>query len=218
MNFDAAAAGWDTDRRTKRARIIADRIAGAIGADGRMRALEFGCGTGLVSFFLKDRLGRITLVDTSRGMIEVLEQKIREARIGNMTALQMDINACHALEGAAPESAGREGLPDEEFDAVYTSMALHHVREIDPALRALYKSIRKNGRLCIVDLMEEDGSFHKEDKDFDGHNGFNPEQLKSVLEKLGFTGVASEVFYNDIRVIEDRKIPYSLFIMTGTKL
>jgi ubiquinone/menaquinone biosynthesis C-methylase UbiE len=35
-----------------------------------MRALEYGAGTGLLSFLLRDRLGEITLADVSEGMLD----------------------------------------------------------------------------------------------------------------------------------------------------
>ena len=41
-----------------------------------MHALDYGCGTGLLSFPLKDELGHITLNDNSAGMLEVVQEKI----------------------------------------------------------------------------------------------------------------------------------------------
>jgi hypothetical protein len=74
-----------------------------------------------------------------------------------------------------------------------------------------------NGYLCIVDLVEDDGSFHKLEKDFKGHNGFNQNELKKLLEQLGYNNVVTNVFYNDVKVIEDSEINYSLFCMIGKK-
>jgi len=52
MDFSAAAAGWDTERRIKRAGIIADEIAASINIKDDHNALEFGCGTGLIGIFV----------------------------------------------------------------------------------------------------------------------------------------------------------------------
>jgi len=43
-----------------------------------MKVLDFGCGTGLLSFFLQPYVGEITGIDTSKGMIEVFDKKIKE--------------------------------------------------------------------------------------------------------------------------------------------
>jgi ubiquinone/menaquinone biosynthesis C-methylase UbiE len=96
-------------------------------------------------------------------------------------------------------------------------MALHHIIDIETALRSLYKLLKNEGYLCIIELVEDDGSFHKSDKEFKGHNGFNTDKLKEILEKIGFTHVTANTFYNDHKIVEDSKIDYSLFIMVGRK-
>lgn len=47
MNFNIEAINWDNERRTKRAKIIANEIIKSIQIKEQYRALEFGCGTGL---------------------------------------------------------------------------------------------------------------------------------------------------------------------------
>lgn len=203
MDFNTAAANWDTEKRVQRAKIISDEIAGAISFKEQMHALDFGCGTGLLSFFLQDRFRHITLVDTSKGMIDVVKQKIYYSDIRNMTALQADFIM--------------EPLPEDSFDVVYTSMVLHHIKDIEATLKSLYMQIKQGGQLFIVDLTEEDGSFHNQDKEFDGHNGFDQNYLKLVMEKVGYTNVKSHIFYEDIKSDGDLNIPYTLFIMVGEK-
>lgn len=76
---------------------------------------------------------------------------------------------------------------------------------------------KKYGYLCIIDLDEEDGSFHKEDKDFNGHNGFNQNDLKNILLETGFKEAEVNTFYKDEKLVEERKVDYSLFLMVGRK-
>ncbi|SHH69713.1 hypothetical protein [Clostridium grantii] len=71
--------------------------------------------------------------------------------------------------------------------------------------------------LCIVDLDKEDGSFHKEYEDFDGHNGFNQEDLKDILTSVGFKDIQSNTFFYDEKIIEGQKVSYSLFLMKASK-
>ena len=75
MSFDDYARTWDTERRINRAKIVADKIADSVDIDRNYSAMEFGCGTGLVSFNLYDKFKRITLIDTSKGMIDILNSK-----------------------------------------------------------------------------------------------------------------------------------------------
>ena len=221
MDFDVGATGWDTDRRIERAKIISDEIAKAIdikaeanaGINAGTNVLEFGCGTGLTSFWLRDRFDHITLVDSSEGMINELKKKIKEAGITNMTAICADITRMDGFK----EVNAQTFLTKDRFNIIYTSMALHHIADVGAVLKILYGLLRDNGTICIVDLTADDGSFHSLEKDFNGHNGFEQQDLKAVLEDAGFTDVRTRVFYEDTKRIEDREVPYSLFIMTGSK-
>jgi hypothetical protein len=71
--------------------------------------------------------------------------------------------------------------------------------------------------MCIVDLDEEDGSFHKNYPEFHGHNGFNQEDLKNILISCGFKNVESNSFYFDKKIIDGQEIDYSLFLMKARK-
>lgn len=203
MDFTIQAKSWDDEKRVKRATLIAKEIAHRVELKKSYSALEFGCGTGLISFNLYDQLKDITCIDTSQGMIDTLNSKIQQSKITNMTSQQLDINTGHLLMAT--------------YDLIYTSMALHHVMDIERTLATLYSLLKKDGSICIVDLDEEDGSFHKSEKDFHGHNGFNQNELKKIITNIGFEKIDSHTFYHDQKVIEEVSTNYSLFIMTAKK-
>ena len=108
-------------------------------------------------------------------------------------------------------------MPEKSYDVIYTSMALHHIVDTETTIKNLHKLLKKDGYLCIIDLDEEDGSFHKEEKDFNGHNGFNQNDLKNALLETGFKKVETNTFYEDEKVVEEMKVKYSLFLMVGRK-
>lgn len=204
MNFNIESITWDDERRKNRAKLIAEEISKSIQIKKQYTALEFGCGTGLISFCLNDKFEMITLIDTSKGMVDVLNSKIEKFKINNMKAYQIDINENHIL-------------PENSYDVIYTSMALHHIVDTETTIKNLYKLLKSDGYLCIIDLDEEDGSFHKEEKDFNGHNGFNQNDLKNLLFETGFEEVDVNTFYEDEKLVEDMKLAYSLFLMVGRK-
>jgi len=203
MNFDGYAKTWDTDTRIKRAKIIADEISNSIDSDKNYSAMEFGCGTALVSFNLYDKFKRITLIDSSKRMIDILNSKINKYKVNNMVTNHLDISDENSL--------------DMKFDVIYNSMVLHHIHNTVAIIKNFYELLNKDGYLCIVDLDEEDGGFHKKYPDFDGHNGFNREELKDILISAGFNDVESNTFFYDEKIIEDQKISYSLFLMKARK-
>lgn len=206
-HFDQQAKEWDNDpKKTERAIIIAKEMTDFIQPNKTMNAFEFGCGTGLLSYQLKDSFKTITLADTSEEMIKVLKEKIANENINNFKPLLVDL-----LEDDSV-------INRSEFDVIYTLMTLHHVLEVDKILAIFNAMLKTGGYLCIADLVQEDGSFHTNVPGFDGHNGFDRSTLSAVLFNHGF-----KVAYNKIPLeIEkefDKKVrKYPVFLMICKKI
>lgn len=201
MDFDKIANDWDSERRIKRAEAIADEIFSKIKNlnTKKLKALEFGCGTGLVSLQLKDKFKTIDLFDTSSGMLEVLRANIKDFDAENMNVLA-------------------ENIPIEnKYDVIYSSMVMHHIVDVERTIENLFGFLEPNGYLCIVDLVEEDGNFHKAEEDFVGHNGFNLDSFGDLLRKVGLKEVTCQVFYSGEKQRMEEKVKYSLFIGIGKK-
>lgn len=203
MSFDDYAKNWDTEERINRAKIISTKIINSIDTNENYSAMEFGCGTGLISFNIFDKFKNITLIDSSKGMIDILNSKIDKYKINNMFAYNLDISTRNTL--------------DLKFDVIYNSMVLHHIDDTKAIIKNFYELLNEDGYLCIVDLDEEDGSFHKNYPDFNGHNGFNQEYLKNILSSVGFKDIECTTFFYAEKTIENQKIPYSLFLIKARK-
>ncbi len=207
QHFDQQAKEWDNDpKKTERAITIAKEMTDFIQPNNTMNAFEFGCGTGLLSYQLKDSFKTITLADTSEGMIKVLQEKIANENIHNFKPLLVDL-----LEEDSV-------INRSEYDVIYTLMTLHHILDIDKILKIFNAMLKTYGYLCIADLVQEDGSFHTNVLGFDGHNGFDREKLSTVLSNHGF-----KVAYNEIPLeIEkefDKKVrKYPVFLMICKKI
>ncbi|SMO41329.1 class I SAM-dependent DNA methyltransferase [Propioniciclava tarda] len=176
--FDEAAATWDDDpAKVVRAREIADGIAAAIPLTGNEDALEFGCGTGLITFALGDRVGHVTLADSSPGMLAVVRDRIAalpDASRGRYEASLLDLTT----DALAPASV----------DLIYASMSLHHVADVAAVLATFRTALRPGGHLAIADLDHDpDGQFHAHHDHFVGHHGFDRDALASELETAGFS-------------------------------
>ena len=167
MSFNAKAKDWDNDPgKVERAKVFAAEIVNYIQPDNTMKALEFGCGTGLLSFHLKDFFNSVTLVDTSENMLDVLQEKIDRENLTHFKPVLIDLL--------------NDKLNDSDFDVIYTLMTMHHIIDPDKILTKFYSLLKSNGYLCIADLVKEDGSFHSGVADFNGHNGFDKDR-KSVV-------------------------------------
>jgi ubiquinone/menaquinone biosynthesis C-methylase UbiE len=203
-NFDEQARDWDSDpKRVERARAVADAIRKTIPLSQEMKALEYGCGTGLLSFALQPDLGEITLVDTSQGMLDVLQEKIAKAEVTNMDPVRLDLAS--------------DPLPDERYDLTYSLMVLHHIRDAKGMLSKFHDLLRPNGILLVADLDQEDGSFHT-DGSTDVHKGFARGELQKMVEEAGFENVSFTTAYEIKKQIGNEEKVFPVFLMAAQKI
>jgi ubiquinone/menaquinone biosynthesis C-methylase UbiE len=202
-NFDERAKDWDSDpKKVERARAVAEAIRNAIPLTSRMTALEYGCGTGLVSFALQSDLGQITLADTSQGMLDVLSEKIAAAGVTNMHPARLDLST--------------DPLPAERFDLTYSLMTLHHIEDAKGILKKFHALLEPSGILCIADLDKEDGSFHT-DGTTDVHLGFERSELQKRVEDAGFVNVKFSTAYEIKKKIGNEEKIFPVFLLTARK-
>jgi len=202
--FDVRAKDWDANPlRVERAKVTAQAIREAIPLRPGMAALELGCGTGLLSFALQQDFTSITLADTSQGMLDVLAAKIKAAGVDNMHPLRLDLAS--------------DPLPESRFDIIYSLMTMHHIPETDQTLRQCHALSASGGWLCIADLEKEDGSFHKDTPDFDGHNGFERGILQKKVEAAGFENVQFKTIFWVKKQIDGVEQSFPMFLMTAKR-
>ncbi|MBS1228200.1 MAG: Methyltransferase type 12 [Proteobacteria bacterium] len=203
MNFDSRAKTWDDDpMKTARAEAVAREIRAQVTLTPQMSALEYGCGTGLLSFALREQFKHLTLADSSSGMLAVLEGKIASGAIANMTALKLDLAS--------------DPLPRERFDLIHSLMTLHHIDDTDALLHALYALLKSPGYLCLADLDSEDGSFHG--ADFHGHRGFDRETLRRQASDAGFRNIRfTTVFTIRKAVASGGEKDFPVFLLVAEK-
>ncbi|MDP2815869.1 MAG: hypothetical protein Q8O19_04240 [Rectinemataceae bacterium] len=75
-DFDQMAADWDSNpMRVKLANDVADTIIREIAPTQDMDALDYGCGTGLVTLKLQPLVKSVTGADSSRGILTLLRER-----------------------------------------------------------------------------------------------------------------------------------------------
>jgi len=199
--FDQNAATWDDDpSKVERASLLARKISAFGAGKGWKQALEFGCGTGLVSSFLKTEFEEITLADSSPGMIEVLQHKIQREGIRNFRPLLLQKS---------------EPLPDRKFDLIYSLMAMHHVEDLDGAFGQFHRALKKGGSLAIADLVTESGDFHTAEEGMHVHHGFDRKLLEEQLSRSRFETIDYQIFYRMTRRNGESDVfkEYPLFLL-----
>ena len=118
-------------------------IADAVGLAPGQQVLDVGCGTGTLAVALAKRVlpgGWAAGVDASSEMIAVAKAKGVRAKID----VHFEVAAAQKLPFA-----------DAMFDAVTTSLTIHHVPEADRlmAVRELLRVLRPGGQLLIAEFQ-----------------------------------------------------------------
>jgi 2-polyprenyl-3-methyl-5-hydroxy-6-metoxy-1,4-benzoquinol methylase len=205
--FDNKAAEWDANAGRA---ALADAVARAIIAHMPIgkpsNALEFGCGTGLVTTRIAPHCARLTAVDSSSEMLRMLGEKIAAASLVNVAPLHLDFSSPEAEANLA-----------KDYDFVCSSMTLHHIPDTASFLCELIGHMSPGGVLFIADLDAEDGLFH-DDATEKVHLGFDRAALKALLESAGFSNVS----FMTAHLIEKKNragdfATYPVFLVTAVK-
>ena len=196
--FDSRAREWDKDQmHMERSIAIADWLEKMVPIDHSMKALEYGAGTGILSFLLKDRFYEITLMDNSQEMIKICMEKAEYHKTSHIVPLWFDLEHQNF---------------DGRFDIIYNQMVLHHVNDYKGIINTFYSLLNTGGYLAIADLYPEDGSFHG--LEVKVHTGFDPDKLTEILKKTGFKNAGYKTCFEIGR--ESGK-KYPIFILTAQK-
>jgi len=202
-NFDSMAKDFDTNQRAERAKIIADKIRVHILNSEIKTAIEYGCGTGLVGIELAPSFQSLLLIDSSQEMINQVSKKISDLHLDNTSTI------CHDLMISKDLT--------QKVDCIFMSLVLHHIIDTETIITRMKDLINEGGHLIIVDLNEDDGSFHAKYPDFNGHNGFNQTELINLIKRVGFSQTENETFYYGNKEYQNKRSQYSLFIIDAKK-
>src|ERR1035437_6103059 len=172
-NFDLRASEWDIDKiHMDLSLVIAAELEKMITLHHSMTAFEYGAGTGILSFIMKDICPQITLMDSSLEMIKVCEEKKEYHKAKHIHPLWFN------LEHSKHENS---------FDLINNQMVLHDVIDYEAIIATIYSLLNKEGFLAIADLFIKDGSFHG--SEINVHKCFDPNKLSSILLQIGFKNI-----------------------------
>lgn len=192
-HFKQAAPTWDKPERVQMVKAYAEKIKAHLHASTNLKILEVGCGTGLLGSNFLDGKNKILGIDTSKDMLEVFDQKFK----GDLNIRSKFLN----LE--------EQDLDEKNFDLILSSMAFHHLKNPDMVLKKLKNLLSPSGLIAIVDLDEEDGSFHPDPKNMGVHHfGFAKSNLVQWAESSDFKNFSHEI----IHTVKKNGAAYPVFL------
>ena len=195
--FAEKARDYEKEKsRVKNVENIAEAILKEIPFSKNMSIMDFGSGTGLLLSQIAPYVDKITAVDISESMNEVLRNK-KSTIACDLEIINMDLT--------------KETL-DQTFDSIISSMTFHHTENISSLFNKFYSLLNKNGTIAIADIDKEDGSFHTTNTGV-FHLGFERDIFLNMAKNAGFKNLKIQT----VSAIEKPTGTYPVFLLTGKK-
>jgi predicted TPR repeat methyltransferase len=172
--WDDYADGWDTDEAVQAYAeaewtCLTRHLDGVLSLDG-VTAVDFGCGTGLLSERLSATASAVVAVDTSEKMLEVLQQK--------------------ALPGVVPfhgDAAAAVTAHPGPYDLIAASSVCAFLDDYPGTVRLLSQSLKPGGLFVQWDW--------EWDPDDPSPIGFTRSQIRTALATAGLEVLAVETAF-----------------------
>ncbi|MCA9654241.1 MAG: methyltransferase domain-containing protein [Myxococcales bacterium] len=158
------------------------------------RVLDVGCGPGIDTLALAERVGptgEVVGVDYDEEMVAEAERRAAQAGVAAR------VRHLHADATALP-------LPDDHFDACRCERVLQHVRDPEAALDELVRVTRPGGWIVVADPDQGTASIDTAEVEVERtlmrlraeaifHNGFSGRRLLGQLHRRGLQELAVEL-------------------------
>ncbi len=193
--FASKAKEYDAlQRRLLTAKAIANKIRVNINLRKDMHIVDFGSGTGLLLESLAKDIAKVTAIDISPSMTNILREKSIPCKLD---VKEIDLT--------------KEDL-DLKVDGIVSSMTIHHIRDVQALFKKFHKMLKSGGFIAIADLDSEDGSFHSVDTGVE-HFGFDRKEFIDLAKEAGFTNIKIE----DATTISKPHKEFNVFLLTASK-
>jgi len=168
---------------------IVDAIVTSLTSSPKMRTdaevLDVGAGSGYFTARVSDKLKKLLpqasfyAMDATPAMLSVLAKK----RGGVIPFFGIAENISGSIK-----SANKYAQIPTQFDAVFSTLMLHHCPDLNKVFQSLEKVLRSSGKVVIIDLCTHNFTEFKEEMG-DMHLGFDPEEIRKAAKKV-FTEVS----------------------------
>ncbi|MDG2449186.1 MAG: class I SAM-dependent methyltransferase [Saprospiraceae bacterium] len=163
---------------------------------------DLGCGAGYLTEGLADRDVKVTAIDQSQEMLDMMKSKLGEDRIDY-------------LKG----DGGSIPLEDNSIDLAIANMFLHHVDHPPKTIKEAYRIVKPGGQWIFTDLDEHENEFLVTEQ-HDKWMGFKREDITKWMTEAGFINIEIDCVGADCCASSSSSDPeakVSIFMAKGEK-
>ena len=142
--MSVAGAAW-LDRAEREDEEEPDKALEIIGIASGEAVADIGAGSGYFTLRLSDLVGstgHVYAVDIQEGMLRIIQRKLEQNRIGNVSLVL--------------GSQGSSGLEESSLDLALMVDVYHELAEPQMLLQQLYLALKPGGRLVLLEYRAED--------------------------------------------------------------
>lgn len=198
--FNSVASEWEVMSRGYYDESVRNKLISLSLLKDDMTVVDLGAGNGYLSRAVAGFVQKVMAVDISAEMLGQLRKKAREEGLTNIETIEGD--GCDMP------------VADSAVDLVCANMYLHHIEDIEPAVKEMFRVLKTGGNVFLADLAEHSNTELKE-RMHDVWQGFKTAELKKIFESSGFLNVKVQMVQEDGRKAGSGQP--KMFVLTAVK-
>ena len=163
---------------------IVDTVATKLDSQPKLKQtakiLDVGAGSGFFTTQISSKLKKQLLPNASFFAMDATPAMLL-AIAGKKEAITPFFGIAENIAGSIRKAREYATVPDQ-FDAVFSTLMLHHCTDIDKVFKSFREVLKPVGKAVIVDMCTHSFTEFKDEMG-DVHLGFDPEQIRKAAEK-----------------------------------
>jgi ubiquinone/menaquinone biosynthesis C-methylase UbiE len=163
---------------------IVDTVAAKLNSPPKLKQtakiLDVGAGSGFFTTRIASKLKKLLPYATFHAMDATPAMLLAIAR--KKEGITPFFGISENIAGSIRKAREYATIPDQ-FDAVFSTLMLHHCTDIDNVFKSVQRALKPAGKAVIIDMCTHSFTEFRDEMG-DVHLGFDPDQIEKAAEKV----------------------------------